>query len=94
MTTTLTTTGHRTDLTGLATADACERSQRTLMSERDHAALQRLAAMPPWAVLLLEELWILTLAAAGVLEQPLVATALARVLPTAPDWQVQTEAVS
>lgn len=85
---TITTRHNGADLAVPASADG-ERAQRTHMAERDRNSLQRMAAMPLWAVVTIEALWVLVLLAAGVLEQPLIASVLARVLPTAPDWQIQ-----
>lgn len=81
------------DLAGLDTTDG-ERTQRVLMADQERSSLQRLAALPLAALVGIEIGWGIVLLAAAVLEQPLVATALARVLPSAPDWQIQVGAAA
>jgi hypothetical protein len=90
-TTTTTAAGH--DLAGLDTTDG-ERTRRALMAAREHSALKRLAALPLPALVGIEITWAIVLLAAAILEQPLVVTALARVLPSAPDWQIQVGAAA
>lgn len=76
-----------TDIALSGSADG-ERTQRVHMADRDRNSLQRLSALPLWALIGIETGWALVLLTAAILEQPLVASVLARVLPAAPDWQI------
>lgn len=71
-----------------------DRSHRSTLSDRDETRLTRLLALPTWALLALEIGWWAVVVLASVLEEPLVRTALAPIMPTAADWQITVGAIA